>query len=100
LRLKVKDDIIPSKLVWRKGMEEQLKGKLQSLGEEEVNLIVHFKGEPSSCSARLREMGFEIKREYSLLKAFAVKGRASDALRLLDEPWVEKVEEDETVSIL
>jgi hypothetical protein len=40
LRLKVKDDIIPSKLVWRKGMEEQLKGKLQSLGEEEVNLMV------------------------------------------------------------
>jgi hypothetical protein len=43
-------------------------------------------------------MGFEIKREYSLLKAFAVKGRASNALRLLDEPWVEKVEEDKTVS--
>jgi len=81
-------------------MERELKEKLQSLGGEEVNLIIHFKGEPSSCSARLREMGFEIKREYSLLKAFAVKGKASDALKLLDEPWVEKVEEDKTVSIL
>ncbi len=81
-------------------MEEELKEKLQSLGEEEVNLIIHFKGEPSSCNARLREMGFEIRREYSLLKAFAVKGRALDALKLLDEPWVEKVEEDKTVSIL
>lgn len=81
-------------------MENQLKEKLESLGAEEINLIVHFKGEPSICSARLREMGFEIKREFSLLKAFAVKGKASDALKLWDEPWVEAIEEDKPVKTL
>ncbi|MCS7286945.1 MAG: hypothetical protein RMK30_07975 [Anaerolineae bacterium] len=81
-------------------MENQLKEKLECLGAEEISLIVHFKGEPSICSARLKEMGFEIKREFSLLKAFAVKGKASDALKLWDEPWVEAVEEDKPLKIL
>ncbi len=81
-------------------MDEKLRERLERLGEEEVNLIVRFRGEPVSCSARLRQMGFEIKREYSLLRAFAVRGKASEALKLRDEPWVEAVEEDKPVSIL
>lgn len=81
-------------------VKNQLKEKLESLGEGEVDLIVHFRGDPAYCSARLREMGFEVKREYSLLKAFAVRGRASEAVKLLEEQWVEAVEEDKPVSIL
>ncbi len=80
--------------------EKQLREKLEDLGEKEVNLIIRFKGDPSHCSARLREMGFEVKREYSLLKAFAVRGKASEAIKLLNEPWVEAVEEDKPVRIL
>ncbi len=86
--------------IWSVPMGEQFREKLQGLGEQEVNLIVHFKGEPATCSARLMEMGFEIKRQYSLIKAFAVRGKASEALKLLDEPWVEAVEEDKSISIL
>lgn len=79
--------------------QNELKEKLERLGEGEVDLIVRFKGDPSLCSARLKEMGFEVKREYSLLKAFAIRGKASVAIKLLEEPWVEAVEEDKPVSI-
>ncbi len=83
-----------------RAVEEHLREKLQELGEEEVKLIVRFRGEPEACATRLREMGFEVVREYSLLRAFAVRGKASEALKLRDEPWVEAVEEDRPVSIL
>ncbi len=81
-------------------MGKSLKEKLRALGGEEVRLIVRTRDDPATCESHVRNLGLEVTRKYSLLKALAVKGRAESALKLWDEPWVESVEEDKPVSIL
>ncbi|HDN79765.1 MAG: hypothetical protein DRI61_05530 [Chloroflexi bacterium] len=79
--------------------EASLAEKLRSLGSQEVDLIVRIRAAPSEYISKLEQMGLRVRRQFTLLKAVAVRGKAQDALKLWDEPWVEAVEEDKTVTI-
>ena len=64
-----------------------------------VTVIVHVRDAPAQHVEALRELGLSVTRTFRLTKTMAAQGLASDVLDLLDMPWVEKVELDQTITI-
>jgi len=78
-------------------VEAELLGKLSADPEAEFRLIVKTEGEPGQYLARLQTLGIEVRRKFRLTRSLAITAKAAAALRLADEAWVEKIEEDQIV---
>jgi len=65
--------------------------------ESDMRLIVLVEGDPAPAAERLTSGPVRVLRTFTLVPGLAVVGKARDCLRLLDEPWVSRVEEDREV---
>ncbi len=74
--------------------------KLKANPEAEVHLIVRLKRDAGHDLSRLSAMGLRVRHRFRLTRTIAVTGRAADCLDLIDEPWVESVEEDKPVTTM
>jgi len=79
-------------------IEPALQAKLQQRPQDTVRLIVRVAGDVTQAVARLKELEVEVLRSFTLIQAVAVSCSAATALTLLQEPWVQTVEEDQQVS--
>jgi len=80
-------------------IEQAFQTRLQRRPEDMVRLIVRVRGDMSPATARLTELGATVLRSFSLIKAVAVSCSAETALALLQEPWVQAIEEDRQVFV-
>lgn len=71
--------------------------RMQEEPDAEMRLIVRVDGDPAPAAERLAGGPLRVLRTFTLVPGLAVAGKANDALRLLDEPWVSRVEEDREV---
>jgi hypothetical protein len=78
-------------------IDQALHGKLKDRPDETVRLIVRITGDVSQATIRLSELGVIVLRSFTLIKAVAISSSAATALALLQEPWVEAIEEDRQV---
>jgi len=80
-------------------IEQVLQTQLEKCPEERVRLIVRITGDVSQAIVRLAELGVTVRRSFTLIKAVAVSCSGSTALALLQEPWVQTIEEDRQVFV-
>ena len=80
-------------------IKRSLQRELQKRPEETVRLIVRVKGDLTPAMARLVELDATVLHSFHLINALAVSCSAQTALALLQEPWVEAMEEDRRVFI-
>ncbi len=71
--------------------------QMKAAPDAEMRLIVRVEGDPAPAAARLAGGPVRVLRTFTLVPGLAVAGKARDCLRLLDEPWVSRVEEDRQV---
>lgn len=81
-------------------IDSSLLGELKASPEAKVNLILRTKGEPDDLIPLIQSRGIQVRRRFRLLKAVAIEGKAAACLKLVDEPWVEAIEEDREVRIM
>jgi hypothetical protein len=74
--------------------ESDVVSKLRQLRDQPVRLIVRTVGNPQDHLAELEQQGLQVQRVFRLIRAVAVKGPASAALRLMSHNWVKGIEED------
>ena len=79
-------------------IEPALQAKLQQRPQDTVRLIVRVAGDVTQAVARLKELEVEVLRSFTLIQAVSVSCSAATALTLLQEPWVQTIEEDQQVS--
>ena len=75
----------------------ELLEKLQARGDAQVHLIVRTTGDSSQYVALLAERGIEVRQRFRLTRRLAIQGPAAMCLSLVDEPWIEVLEEDRPV---
>lgn len=80
-------------------MKRSLQRELQKSPEKTVRLIVRVKGDLTPTMARLAELDATVLHSFHLINALAVSCSAQTALALLQEPWVQAMEEDRRVFI-
>lgn len=78
-------------------MEANFRTRLQQHPEDTVRLIVRISGDMQRAVARLEELNITVRRSFTIIPAIAASCKATTALALLQEPWVEAVEEDRQV---
>jgi len=71
--------------------------RMETEPDAEVRLIVRVDGDPAPAADRLAGGPVRVLRTFTLVPGLAVVGKAADCLRLLDEPWVSRMEEDRPV---
>jgi hypothetical protein len=92
--------------VGRKRRREQMKTSsdllqvLKQGSQAEVAVIVHVDGDPAQYTFALEQQGLSIVRTFRLTNTIAARGLARDVLSLLDQPWVTKVERDQTITTM
>lgn len=67
---------------------------------KKVDLILHVDGNVQERAHLLETQGVEVRRTFRLTRTLSVRCTASRALKLLDLPWVTRVETDSTVHAL
>ncbi len=77
-----------------------LETKLRDQPDSTVHLIVRLAGPPPDAADQVRALGLDVRRQFRLIPALAVSGPAHAGLSLLDQPWVDKIEEDHEVHTL
>ncbi|MDY7040224.1 MAG: hypothetical protein SVX38_05110 [Chloroflexota bacterium] len=75
----------------------ELLEKLRSEGLGQKQLIIRTTGDPSQYTAILEERGIEVRRRFRLTRRLVIRGPAAACLSLVNEPWVEALEEDRPV---
>jgi hypothetical protein len=80
-------------------IDQVLIGKWKDRPDETVRLIVRIAGDVSQATVRLSELGVAVLRSFTLIKAVAISCSAATALALVQEPWVEAIEEDRRVFV-
>ncbi|MCR4406015.1 MAG: hypothetical protein NUW24_03700 [Anaerolineae bacterium] len=75
----------------------ELLEKLRAAGTAQVQLIVRTTDEPGRYVALLKERGIEVRQQFRLTRRMAIQGPAAACLSLVQEPWVEVLEEDRPV---
>nr|MBC7244690.1 hypothetical protein [Chloroflexota bacterium] len=78
-------------------VERAFEAKLQGRPKDTVRLIVHVTGDIAQARTRLSELNVPVLRSFRLINAVAISCTAEMALALMQEPWVEKIEEDRQV---
>jgi len=74
--------------------------RLRAAPESEFLLIVQVSQDVDGAAGRLQSSGLEVRRLLRLISALAVRASGEQTLRLLEEPWVLRVEEDRPVQAL
>lgn len=80
-------------------IDQALLGKWKDRPDETVRLILRIAGDVSQATIRLSELGVTVLRSFTLIRAVAISCSAATALALLQEPWVEAIEEDRQVFV-
>jgi len=75
----------------------ELLKKLRTGGNAQVQLIVRTTDDPEQYVALLEERGIKVQRRFRLTRRLAIQGPAAACLSLVNEPWVEVLEEDQPV---
>ena len=81
-----------------KKTDPAFRARLLQAPADTVRIIVRVKGETEPALGRLRQLECTVRYVYTLLPAVALSCSAGVAVVLLDEPWVETLEEDRLVS--
>lgn len=74
--------------------------RLQQSPDADFYLILHVSGDVADVAERLRATPVEVRHVLRLIGAVAVRAPGREALRLLDEPWLVRMEEDRPVRAL
>lgn len=80
-------------------IERTFETRLQSRPRDTVRLIVRVAGDLAQAQTRLAELNVPVLRSFRLLNAVAISCPAETALTLLQEPWVQAIEEDRRVFV-
>lgn len=75
----------------------ELLEKLQVVEDEQMQLIVRTTDDPGQYVALLEERGVKVRQQFRLTRRLAIQGPAATCLSLVNEPWVEILEEDRPV---
>jgi hypothetical protein len=78
-------------------MDSDFRTRLQQHPEDTVRLIVRIRGDMQQAIARLEDLNVTVRRTFTIIPAIAASCKATTALALSQEPWVEAVEEDRQV---
>lgn len=81
-------------------LDPALRAQLITLGDAPIDLIVRTRDKPEPHLAACAAMGIAVRHRYNLLPGLAVSAPASAALKLADEPWVDRIEADRPVRAL
>ena len=73
---------------------------LQKQSQAEVAVIVHVDGDPTQYVSSIGQFGLAVARAFRLTHTIAARGLAQDVLSLLEQPWVTKVELDQTITTM
>jgi hypothetical protein len=76
-------------------VSDELLEKLQAGGTALMKLIVRTVDDPGQYIAQLEERGIEVQQRFRLTRRLAIQGPAIACLELVNEPWVEVLEEDQ-----
>ena len=66
--------------------------------ESEVSVILHVDGSADQYVGAVEARGLNVVRTFRLTNTIAARGAAGRLLSLLDEPWVQMVELDQTIT--
>ena len=77
--------------------DAELRKALLAQRNEPVKLIVRVRGDVTALGAELADMGVEVLRRYRLTRSLSVRCTGSKAIKLLDQPWVERIESNGVV---
>ena len=77
--------------------DERLVRRLKDAPDADFRLILRVSGDLSDAVAKLQQDSVEVRRTLSLIRSLAVRASGRQALRLLDEPWLLRMEEDSIV---
>lgn len=80
--------------------DEGLIRQLKQSPAGEFYLILRVSGDVEDVTEKLRAGPIEVRRLLRLIGAVAVRAQGHEALRLLDEPWLVRMEEDRPVRAL
>ena len=89
-------------------IDPDLENRLRKNPQNTVRVIVRIGVDPSEAEslhlcagaeARFKELDATVLYAFSLIRAVALSCLAETALALLQEPWVEAIEEDRQVSV-
>jgi hypothetical protein len=80
--------------------DEQLIQRLKQSPADDFYLILRVSGDVAEVAQRLRAAPVEVRHALRLIGAVAVRAQGKEALRLLDEPWLVRMEEDRPVRAL
>jgi len=78
-------------------IEASFRARLQQHPEDTVRLIVRVSGDMQQAIARLEDLDVTVQRSFKIIPAISASCKATTALALLQESWVEAVEEDRQV---
>ncbi len=81
-------------------MDNALRRSLAADPNRPVALIVRTAGDPTPHLPRLAKLGLKVGNQFKLVPGVSVTGRAREALSLLDEDWIIKLEEDRPVKTM
>lgn len=90
--------------VWVWNQEQQVKANPSLIEvwrqgpDAPVAVIVHTRGEPGMHVQSVERLGLSVTRTFRLTSTMAARGPARSVLSLLDQPWVDKVELDQTIT--
>jgi len=73
---------------------------LREQSQAQVAVIVHVDGDPAQYGAALEQLGMSVIRTFRLTNTVAARGLARDVLALLDQPWITRVELDQTITTM
>jgi hypothetical protein len=71
--------------------------ELEAHPTNRVEVIVRTRGDPRQHLAQVMAAGLTVRHTYSLIHALAATGLGTSVLRLVDEPWVDRIERDAEV---
>ncbi len=80
--------------------DERLIRQLEQSPAGEFHLILRVSGDVEDVAEKLRATPIEVRHALRLIGAVAVRAQGKEALRLLDEPWLVRMEEDRPVRAL
>ena len=73
---------------------------LQGQSQAEIAVIVHVDGDATQYVSPIGQFGLSVARAFRLTHTIAARGLAQDVYSLLEQPWVTKVELDQTITTM
>ncbi len=74
-----------------------LSQKIRSNPDQPQRVIIRIEGDLRDCERELNSRGFEIRRQFTLIKGFAADAAGRSIQELADADWVTSIEEDQQV---